>query len=106
MRCRADDRETERLDRNLSELLQELRVALPGVQVLFAFLLACVVWVIGQPQNSETATTRIGYVSATLDPDATGKGPPSPAALAGLRVGFMVAQWAREHRAQSGEPPE
>jgi hypothetical protein len=31
--------ETERLDRNLSELLQELRVALPGVQVLFAFLL-------------------------------------------------------------------
>ncbi|MBK5233264.1 MAG: hypothetical protein JJE13_09830 [Thermoleophilia bacterium] len=32
--------EGERLDRNLSELLQELRIALPGVQVLFAFLLA------------------------------------------------------------------
>jgi Family of unknown function (DUF6328) len=31
--------ELERLDRNLSELLVELRVALPGVQVLFAFLL-------------------------------------------------------------------
>jgi uncharacterized integral membrane protein len=31
--------DTARLDRNLSELLQELRVALPGVQVLFAFLL-------------------------------------------------------------------
>jgi hypothetical protein len=31
--------ETDRLDRNLGELLQELRVALPGVQVLFAFLL-------------------------------------------------------------------
>src|SRR5436190_7716134 len=29
----------ERLDRNLSELLQELRVAQTGVQVLFAFLL-------------------------------------------------------------------
>jgi hypothetical protein len=28
-----------RLDRELNELLQELRVALPGVQVLFAFLL-------------------------------------------------------------------
>jgi Family of unknown function (DUF6328) len=28
------------MDRNLGELLQELRVALPGVQVLFAFLLA------------------------------------------------------------------
>jgi high-affinity Fe2+/Pb2+ permease len=34
-----DESESERLDRNLSELLQELRVALPGVQVLFAFLL-------------------------------------------------------------------
>jgi uncharacterized integral membrane protein len=34
-----DETEDERLDRNLSELLQELRVALPGVQVLFAFLL-------------------------------------------------------------------
>jgi Family of unknown function (DUF6328) len=31
--------EEERLDRNLSELLQELRVAQTGVQVLFAFLL-------------------------------------------------------------------
>jgi hypothetical protein len=29
----------ERRDRELMELLQELRVALPGVQVLFAFLL-------------------------------------------------------------------
>jgi len=31
--------EEQRADRNLSDLLQELRVALPGVQVLFAFLL-------------------------------------------------------------------
>jgi len=31
--------EKEHLDRNLQELLGELRVALPGVQVLFAFLL-------------------------------------------------------------------
>lgn len=35
---RTEDRK-ERLNRKLSELLQELRVALPGVQVLFAFLL-------------------------------------------------------------------
>lgn len=35
-----NESEDERLDRNLAELLQELRVALPGVQVLFAFLLA------------------------------------------------------------------
>ena len=35
-----EESEGERLDRNLGELLQELRVALPGIQVLFAFLLA------------------------------------------------------------------
>ncbi|MGH2724158.1 MAG: DUF6328 family protein [Actinomycetota bacterium] len=37
----ANPKETrkERVDRELGELLQELRVALPGVQVLFAFLL-------------------------------------------------------------------
>src|SRR5215204_913302 len=37
----ADEREdeSERLDRELIELLNELRVALPGVQVLFGFLL-------------------------------------------------------------------
>lgn len=34
-----EETEAERLDRNLNELLQELRVAIPGVQVLFAFLL-------------------------------------------------------------------
>lgn len=36
---RTGETEKERLDRNLAELLGELRVALPGVQVLFAFLL-------------------------------------------------------------------
>jgi uncharacterized membrane protein YiaA len=34
-----DETEKERVDRNLQEMLGELRVALPGVQVLFAFLL-------------------------------------------------------------------
>ena len=34
-----DETKEERLDRNLQELLGELRVILPGVQVLFAFLL-------------------------------------------------------------------
>lgn len=35
-----EETEKQRLDRNLMELLGELRIALPGVQVLFAFLLA------------------------------------------------------------------
>jgi hypothetical protein len=34
-----NESEKERIDRELIELLNELRVALPGVQVLFAFLL-------------------------------------------------------------------
>jgi hypothetical protein len=33
-----EERKDERLDRELEELLQELRLALPGVQILFAFL--------------------------------------------------------------------
>src|SRR3954463_12147179 len=36
----AEETRKERIDRELIELLNELRVALPGVQVLFAFLLA------------------------------------------------------------------
>jgi amino acid transporter len=36
----AGEDEKERISRELIELLNELRVALPGVQVLFAFLLA------------------------------------------------------------------
>ena len=35
----AEKDKSERIDRELIELLNELRVALPGVQVLFAFLL-------------------------------------------------------------------
>jgi cation transport ATPase len=34
------EQEQERLNRQMTELLNELRVAMPGVQVLFAFLLA------------------------------------------------------------------
>src|SRR3954447_11113197 len=34
-----DETDTERVDRNLVELLQEVRVVQTGVQVLFAFLL-------------------------------------------------------------------
>ena len=36
----AEESHDERVNRELIELLNELRVALPGVQVLFAFLLA------------------------------------------------------------------
>lgn len=36
---RPGENKEERADRNLDELLQELRIAIPGVQFLFAFLL-------------------------------------------------------------------
>ena len=36
---RRGETEDERRDRNLTDLMQELRVAFPGVQILFAFLL-------------------------------------------------------------------
>jgi O-antigen/teichoic acid export membrane protein len=53
---------TERADRNLAELLQELRVALPGVQVLFAFLLA----VPFQPRFEDTTLFQRDVYFATL----------------------------------------
>ena len=61
--------EKERLDRNLNELLGELRVALPGVQVLFAFLLAV-------PFNQRFGTTTsfekdVYYVTLLLTAGAT-----------------------------------
>jgi regulator of sigma E protease len=57
--------------------------------VLFAFLLACVIWVAGQPTFSELTTTKIGLVMPELKlPDGTSV--PSPAAQAGLLPGDVV----------------
>lgn len=51
----------ERLDRELDELLQELRVLLPGVQVLFAFLLTIP---FSAGFDLESAAERIVYMVA------------------------------------------
>lgn len=59
------------------------------MNVLFAFLLACVIWIVGQPQSSEMATTRIGYVAPTLEL-TDGSKVPSPAFTAGLQAGDVV----------------
>jgi amino acid transporter len=53
----------QRVDRNLSELLNELRVALPGVQVLFAFLL---VVPFNQRFSSTTSFQRATYFTTLL----------------------------------------
>jgi regulator of sigma E protease len=57
--------------------------------VLFAFALATVLWIIGQPTSEDMATTRIGYITETMTlPD--GSSVPSPASQAGLKVGDAV----------------
>jgi regulator of sigma E protease len=57
--------------------------------VLFAFGLASIIWIIGQPESNETASTSIGYVSRTLELPG-GVTVPSPASEAGLRVGDII----------------
>jgi len=57
--------------------------------ILFAFVLATILWVVGQPTSEDLATTRIGYVSKTITL-ADGTAVTSPAAEAGLRVGDTI----------------
>jgi Flp pilus assembly protein TadB len=59
----AEESEKERLHKELIELLNELRVALPGVQVLFAFLLAVP---FTQRWEAVTALQRDVYFAAVL----------------------------------------
>jgi regulator of sigma E protease len=57
--------------------------------VLFAFLLATVIWVIGQPQSNYYVSTRIGYVAPSIEL-TDGRNVPAPALQAGLRIGDTV----------------
>ena len=57
-----DENDKERLDRELIELLNELRIALPGVQVLFAFLLILPF----QQRFSETSAEDQGVYTVAL----------------------------------------
>lgn len=58
-----DETPAERLDRNLVELLQELRVIGVGVQVLFAFLLTVA---FSSGRTDLTAPTKALYISVLL----------------------------------------
>lgn len=57
--------------------------------VLFAFVLANILWVVGQPTSEELSTTRIGYIAKTITL-ADGTTVPSPALEAGLKVGDTI----------------
>ena len=64
-------------------------IAGAAFNVIFAFLLACILSAIGLPESSESATTRIGYISKTLElPDGTKI--TSPALQAGLQIGDVI----------------
>lgn len=59
--------------------------------VIFAFLLATVVWALGEPTAARRETTVIGWVANTLGEAAAGEAAlPSPAAAAGLRPGDRI----------------
>lgn len=64
-------------------------VAGAAFNLLFATVLACIVWVVGQPTFSMLATTKIGNVTPilTLADNTT---LPNPAAEAGLQAGDIV----------------
>ena len=65
--ARQVNRKAERNNRNLSDLLQELRVAGLGVQVLFGFLLSLPFTMrFGQLDVSERALYRVSLLSAAL----------------------------------------
>ena len=60
-----------------------------AMNLFFAFVLAGVIWLIGEPVSSDMATTRIGYVSSTIEL-GDGMKAPSPASQAGLKIGDIV----------------
>jgi hypothetical protein len=64
-----DEQQGERINRELIELLNELRVALPGVQVLFAFLL---VLPFQQGFAGISDTDRLVYFAALVSSAAAG----------------------------------
>jgi regulator of sigma E protease len=57
--------------------------------VLFAFALASILWVVGQPTSEELSSTRIGYIAKTITL-ADGSTVPAPALEAGLKVGDII----------------
>jgi regulator of sigma E protease len=57
--------------------------------VLFAFFLACIVWVIGQPVSTGFTSTTIAGIEPKIK-DSSGKEVVSPAVKAGLKAGDVI----------------
>jgi len=67
----------------------EVLVAGAVCNVIFAFVLACILWGVGQPTVSSLNTTKIGVVERTVQL-ADGKTVSSPAVEAGLKPGDTI----------------
>jgi regulator of sigma E protease len=57
--------------------------------IIFAFVLACIVWGVGQPTTTSLNSTRIGVISPTITL-ADGTEAVSPAVEAGLQIGDTI----------------
>jgi phosphatidylserine synthase len=78
----AEESQKQRIDRELIELLNELRVALPGVQVLFAFLLGIP---FANRFEQVSGTTEVVYVVALVTTAAATAFLMAPSAIHRLR---------------------
>jgi len=63
----------------------------PAFNVIFAFALALVVWVAGQPTSASAESTTIGYVADTIE-NAEGEEVTAPARAAGLQPGDKILE--------------
>ncbi len=73
--------------------LSKMLILVAGVvyNVIFAFVLACGLWMLGQPVTEEEQTTQVSHIHATLMlPD--GKEVPGPAYVAGLKPGDFIRE--------------
>lgn len=59
--------------------------------VIFAFFLACIVWIIGQPAATGFTSTTIAEIAPTIK-DSAGKDVVSPAVKAGLKPGDVIVK--------------
>jgi regulator of sigma E protease len=66
-------------------------IAGASCNVLFAFFLASILWVVGRPELEYLTTTRIGYIIPTLK-RMDGHEVPSPALAAGLQTNDIIRQ--------------
>ncbi|MBI5382031.1 MAG: RIP metalloprotease RseP [Opitutae bacterium] len=59
------------------------------MNMVFAFVLACIVWIVGQPTSSSLSSTTVAEVLPQME-NGEGKMVPSPASLAGLQAGDII----------------